>query len=334
MRRLLVIPFSVCAASTVFGSRAARAEEPRAPVALDVDLCAGVDAAEVRRLVPIELGAPLVESRGDEGAATRASVGCVANQPGLVRLAVRQPGPDPGTTKSLERLVALAQVPQADQARFVAISVVELLASAWGEPRHEPPRPPPEPPVYPVVVVAPAPAPAPEPPRWRVSVVGSARRFAGFSSVAPGGGLAVERSTKGGLAVAADVLAEATTQTTGLGSIDGLLASASLVGLARVGSGRFRVEPGLGARAGLVRLTGRGAAAASPPVRAGSVRGTWGGPLVALRAAVTLPHLLVLAVGGELGYATAGALGRIEGGPDVGVRGAWWGVLAGVGYGY
>jgi hypothetical protein len=338
MQRQLFFGVAVVAGAAVLAHpRGARAQDRHAPVALDVDACAGVDTPEVRRLVPIELGAPLVDGAvSDARETTRATVSCVPNQPALVRLEVR----DPTTGKSLDRVITLANVPQADQARLVSISVVELVAASWGELRHASES-------VPHAVGATA-SPATRDlaltsaethdgeavqPRWRLFVVGSARHFSGLPHVVPGGGIAVARTTRWGFGVGGDLLVEGGAQPTSLGEVQAVLGSVGLMALGRAGIGRLTLESGLGARAGLVRLAGRGGSNEAAPVRTGSVSGTWLGPLVVLRALVTLPRSFVVTVGGELGWATSGALGRVEGAPDVGVRGAWWSALVGVGYG-
>jgi hypothetical protein len=70
------------------------------------------------------------------------------------------------------------------------------------------------------------------------------------------------------------------------------------------------------------------------PVRTGSVSGPWWGPTAVLRGLLSPTRRFVVVVGGELGWATAGALGRVEGAPDIGVRGVWWAVNGGVGFAF
>jgi hypothetical protein len=326
-----------CAAAFAF-PRGARAQEAHPPVALDVEACADVDTPEVRRLVPIELGAALVDGGvADARETTRATVSCVENQPMQVRLEVR----DPTTGKLLDRAITLAGVPKADQARLVSIAVVELVAASWGELRHDSES-------VPRAVGATA-SPAtrdlaltsaqsrerePAQPRWRVFVVGSARHFAALPRLVPGGGVSVQHTTRWGFALGADVLAEGGVQPTLLGEVDSLLVSLGLLGLVRAGIGPLTLESGAGARLGYAQLVGRNSAVPSMPVRTGSVSGPWWGPTVVLRGLVTPTRRFVVVIGGELGYATAGALGRVEGAPDIGVRGVWWSATAGAGFAF
>jgi hypothetical protein len=335
-RQILFGVAAVAGAAVLAHPRAARAQEAHPPVALDIDACADVDTAAIQRLVPIELGAPLVPSGlGDARETTRATVSCVANQPMQVRLEVR----DPTTGKSLDRVITLERVQKADQARLVAISVVELVAASWGELRHDSES------VTHAVGATASPATRdlalttaqsrerePAQPRWRLFVVGSARHFAGLPRLVPGGGVSAQHTTRWGFALGADLLVEGGVQPTTLGEVDSLLVSLSALALVRGGVGPVTLESGAGTRFGYATLTGRNTATPSLPVRTGSVSGPWWGPDVVLRALVTPTRRFVVVVGGELGYATAGALGRVEGAPDVGVRGVWWSANVGAGF--
>jgi hypothetical protein len=308
------------------------------PVALDVAACADVDTPEIRRLVPIELGAQLVDGGvADARETTRAQVGCVPNQPLQVHLEVR----DPTTGKSLDRVITLDRVPKADQARLVAIAVVELVAASWGELRHDSES-------VPHAVGATASAAtrdlalssaqsrereAPQP-KWRLFVIGSVRHFAGLPRLVPGGGLSAQRTTRWGFALGADVLVEGSAQPMTLGEIDALLVSAGALALVRAGVGPVTFESGAGVRGGYASLTGRNTSTPTMPVRTGSVSGPWWGPDVVLRLLLSPTRRFVVAVGGELGWATAGVLGRVEGAPDVGVRGVWWSANAGAGFAF
>jgi hypothetical protein len=232
MQRKLVLPAArraftvmvVCVGPLV-GGRAARAQAPHPPIVLVLDPCAGVDAQEVRRLVPIEMGAPLVPGAGDPRDTTRVSVGCVAGAPKLVRLEVR----DPTTGRSLERVVTLEGVSKADQARLVAIASVELVAASQGDPGRAsvPTALAPSPPLS--LTATPGPPPRPAPARWRVLASGSLRHFAGLPRVLPGGGVALERALPRRLDVAADVAVESAGQPTALGDVEAFVASLGVV---------------------------------------------------------------------------------------------------------
>jgi hypothetical protein len=325
------------AALLVLASGTARAQQEHPPIVLVLDPCAGVDAQEVRRLVPIEMGAPLVSDAGDPRETTRVSLGCDPSAPHVVRLEVH----NPTTGKTLARVLALGDVPRPDQSRLVAIAAVELVAASWSalghSPEEVPPPPPPRPPAPPTpvvtVVVAPPPPPPPAP-RWHVLVVGSARRFSRMPNATAGGGVAVARATPPGFGVTADAIVESGAQLTSLGTVDALLVSASVEGVARVRTGLVTWEPGVGARLGWARLTGQGGVASGAPAFAGALAGTWFGPLVALRGRLALPRRFVVSLGAEVGDATAGLRGRVDGLDEVSVLGVWWNAMLGVGHAF
>jgi hypothetical protein len=330
MQRKLVSPASrrTLTAIVVCLGPLARAEAPRPPIVLVLDPCASVDAQEVRRLVPIEMGAPLVPAAGDD--TTRVSVGCVAGSQRLVRLEVR----DPTTGRSLERVVTLEGVSKADRARLVAIASVELVAaSASGQTGDlsstfglaAPPSD------APVIAAAAPPPRAPAPPRWRLLAQGSVRHFAGLPRLLPGADVAVDRALPRGLGLAADVAVEGFAQPTDLGDVDALVASAGLVATVRGARGRLAWETGAGVRGGLARLAGEGGARAGGAVTAGTVAEPWGGPLVAGRLTLALGRTLVASLGAELGYVTSQVVGLVDGRSGLGVRGTFWSATLGVG---
>ncbi|MDB4983630.1 MAG: hypothetical protein JWM82_4382, partial [Myxococcales bacterium] len=150
----------------------------------------------------------------------------------------------------------------------------------------------------------------------------------------PGGGVSAQRTTRWGLALGADLLAEGGVQPTALGEVDSTLVSLGLLALVRAGLGPVTFESGGGARFGYAQLVGRNSAVPSMPVRTGAFSGPWWGPTAVGRGLLTLTKRFVLVVGGELGFATAGALGRVEGAPDLGVRGVWWSATAGAGFAF
>jgi hypothetical protein len=342
MQRKLASPLArravtaVLAAVAVCAGAGARAQTARPPIVLVLDPCAAVDADEVRRLVPIEMGAPLAPAAGEAGEAARAGttrvfVGCVVGSPQLVRLEVR----DPESGRRVDRVITLVGDSKTDQARLVAIVAVELVATSRSELR--------EPPAGTVVaptadahalVVAATPAPAPQPPRprWRALALGSLRRFAGFPRLLPGGGLAVVRTWPRGLGVSADAFAEGGAAATALGDVDAFVASAGVYGVWRVERGGLAWESGLGARGGFARLAGQSGRAGSPGVLSGEVSAPWAGPLVRGRAEAAIAKRLVLSLGGELGFVTSAVAGHVQGHPDVAVSGGWWNVVFGVGY--
>jgi hypothetical protein len=326
MQRKLVLPAArraftvvvVCLASFASAS-VARADAPRPPIVLVLDPCARVDAQEVRRLVPIEAGAPLGAGAGDPRDTTRVSVGCVAGAPQVVRLEVR----DPMTGRTLDRDVTLEGVSKADQARLVAIASVELVAASQGDPGHALEAAPGQ-----ALVVAAKPAP----PRWRTLASGAMRAFGGMPRALVGGDLAVERQFPRRFDLIADVAVEGAAQPTALGDVDALVASLGVVGSLRGARGRATWEAGVGARGGVARLVGQGEPTALGAVQARTVSAPWVGPLVAARATVAFGRAFLASLGAEAGYVTSDVVGHVAGHADVGVRGAWWGATLGVGF--
>jgi hypothetical protein len=304
----------------------ARVDGPHPPIVLALDPCADIDAKEVRRLLPIEMGAPVVGSEAETRDTTRVTVGCVVDSPSVVRLEVREPT----TGRVLDRFITLLGVAKTDQARLVAIAAVELVAASWSDRARVPEAP--------AASVKPAsdlgvtatPSPAPRERRWRLSAVASLRHFGGLPDALPGGGLAVQHVRRR-FVVGADAVVEGNQQSTALGGVDSLLASGSLTGAARLPLGPLTLEGGGGVRAGMARLAGRGSA------RAGTVSAPWLGPLGTLRAVLTLSQGFAVSLGGEIGWATGGVIGGVRAAPDLpdlSVRGAWWGAALGVGYAY
>jgi hypothetical protein len=339
-RRRSAIGVAVLVVATVAGApRRARGQGAHPAVTLELDRCEDAPADEVRRLVTVELGAALVQGRGqaDAGDArdtTRVTIGCSPAEPEVVSVAVR----DPTTGKALQRSITLAGVPRADRARLVAIAAAELVAASWSElahPSESLPR---------AVAATASPGardlalasalrrerPAPQRP-WHISVLGTARRVSDLRRVLLGGGIGAQRTGAHGLGVGLDVLVEGGEQQATLGDVDTLLVSAGPMAFARADFGPLAWESGLGARLGMARLAGQGSSDPAMPVRGQTVREPWGGPMLVLRGLVALPRRFVLSLAGEAGYVVAGVVGRVDGAPDLAVRGLWWGATLGVG---
>jgi hypothetical protein len=311
----------------------ARAEAAHPPIVLVLDPCAAVDALQVRRLVPIEMGEPLVPAAGDPRDTTRVFVGCVVGAPQLVRLEVR----DPVNGRRVDRVITLVGDSKTDQARLVAIVAVELVAASRSElapvkevvaPAASAPAPSPP---GPLTLVATTPAP-PARPRWRALALGSLRHVEGLPRFVSGAGIAVRRALPRGLGLGADVTVEGGGEPTALGEIDAVLGSLGLVASWRALRGRFAWESGLGGRVGVARLVGHGSAASATPITARALSEPWWGPLVEGRVTLVFGRGFALSLGGELGTVTSAVAGHVDGQPDVAVSGLWWGATLGVGY--
>ncbi|HVX95458.1 MAG TPA: hypothetical protein VHK47_11150 [Polyangia bacterium] len=335
MQRKLASPHArrvisaVLSAAAAWTGATARAEAPHPPIVLVLDPCAAVDAREVRRLVPIEMGAPLAP--GGETDTTRVFVGCVPGSPQLVRLEVR----DAVTGRHVDRVITLVGDSKTDQARLVAIVAVELVATSRSELRERAASfsPPPGDPAAPAaIVVTAAPAQAPAAPLWRALVFGSVRHVADLPSLLPGGGLALERTVARHFVLGADAAAEGSGQPTALGDVAAFVASASAFAGVRFERGAWAVQAGGGARGGVARFAGEARRGSAVQVTSGVFSAPWVGALFESRATATIGRGVVLLVGGELGYVTSPALGYVAGHDAVAMRGLWWSAALGVGH--
>jgi hypothetical protein len=347
MRRKLASPHAQRVISAVLAVAAscagatARAEAPQPaqpqqpaqlPIVLVLDPCAVVDAREVRRLLPIEMGAPLAPGSAGEGDTTRVFVGCVPGSPQLVRLEVR----DIVSGRHVDRVITLVGDSKTDQARLVAIVAVELVATSRSELRERvvaaaPPA------AEPASLVVTAKAEPVEPPRarepaWRALAFGSVRHVEGLPSMLPGGGLALERSVARHFVLGADVVAEGAGQPTALGDVAAFVASASAFAGVRVDRGPWALQAGGGARGGVARFSGEARRASAVTVASSVFSAPWAGALFEARATATLAHGVVILLGGELGYVTSPVEGYVSGHDAVAMRGLWWSAALGVGH--
>ena len=115
----------------------ASAARPTPPIALHVAACASIDAAELARLLDIELGTP--SERADEPnprlRATAVSIGCTGRR---ARVRVRFTA---GAGKA-SRALDLEATPVGARARLVALAVAELVSeSGETQPRRRPSHP-------------------------------------------------------------------------------------------------------------------------------------------------------------------------------------------------
>jgi hypothetical protein len=305
-------------------------------VDLRLDACVDASAAEVERLVGIELAAMGPEHAEAVGQArVTVEVGCRRE-----RVFVRVD--DPITDKSLERPVRLGRAAPAARSRLLALAIVELLVASWTELAARP-----------AAAAAPsdepAPPPAPEPARKAAQAIARARLpRAPAGAEAPG-----RRLTLGAFAGGAHVLG-ALAPAAGLRlvvhrprfslSLDGRAerasapmpsgravleaASVSPIVFARVDVGAFMFSAGAGARAGVGRLAGE---PASPRYVAASFSAPYAGALTSLRAGRRLGGRLVLEVEAEAGLVIVPIEGLVEGVRETALEGAWVGATVALG---
>lgn len=278
------------------------------PIALEV-ACAGVDAAEVRAVLALELRRPVRE--GD--APARARVECRGE---VALLAVEDGGPPRSRALDLGGTAAVARP------RLLALSLAELASAPPPVPaRAAPPDP---------VLVAPAPLAVPGPPPLRLLAVGQARAFtAGPATLGLGLRAAGLLSARLGWQAEAAVERGSPAAAPGSVQLDGAGGAAALLGRAAVG--RWTLAAGPGVRGGVLRLRGR---PADPGAFAGqSVSAFTGGPALFAALAPPLAGRLAIELAAEAGYLMRPVAGYA--GPErvVAVAGGWFGGTLGVGLG-
>ncbi len=304
------------------------------PVRLSLELACpdvAVDAAEVRRIVGVELRGAVFDAGGDTRWVTQISVRCAE---GRLQLSVL----DPVSRKSLGRSFALAEAPAAARARLVALAIAELVAASWTELAANPqpkvePAPPPPPPALRAAAREMAlerwspPDEASPRARVRLLVEAGAHAFAGPLPLW-GGGLRFCWERPQVLGVELDLHVDQGVWARPIGQVFIDRASGSVALHARLGAGAFTWRALAGARGGVVRLTG--AAGSVPGTRAGSGTGPWAGLLVggalALSGRGMSAELRV-----EGGMSVVGVVGMVDGAPAVRLDAPWVGLSLGVG---
>ena len=246
--------------------------EDREPEFVDLTLegCPDIDGARLRELVAIEIAT--IRAGGQPGP-TAARLTC--NGP---HVQIDVVGGDPSGAD-----VDLGGTPAPARPRLLALTITELAAASWVDPRKQ-------------IVAQPRHCPRPLRPSWpprplrrwrrRVRACSSRRRSGGFGSPATwlgGAGFGFEYSVRSWLAAAIDVRLEAGETSTATAPI-GWRAVSGMAGVA-IGGDRGRLAwsamPGLSA--GMVRLT-------AAPVPAGALStaldAVWAGPSLTTRLRV------------------------------------------------
>jgi len=268
------------------------------PAIVDVTLdgCPDIDGTRLRELVAIEIAT--IRAGGQPGP-TAARLTCDGPHVRIDLLGQAPSGAD----------VDLAGTPALARPRLLALTITELAAASWVDPRKQiVAQPTPQPPPAAAVVVAAA-APPLAPPRARVFVATSFRRIGAPATWLGGAGVGAEYSVRSWLAAAIDVRLEAGETPTATAPI-GWRAVSGMAGVA-IGGGRGRLAwaavPGLSA--GMVRLT-------AAPVPAGAVSTSldamWAGPslMTRLRVAVARGAFVHVELGG--GFVTHKVVGLLN----------------------
>lgn len=296
------------------------------PVSLTIDPCAGVEAAEVRRILELEL------------AATRASIrgltGVVACDGDALAFEVE----DPLTGKQLSRQVELARAAPNARARLLALAMVEAVEASWDEvlyapvpaPLPEPePAPAPAPLPSPPMVVAPveAPTPADERPRYHVSLVGLSRGLLEASMMQHGGGLRFVHTPFRYFGWAGELTAEHGQLVTFLGTVQMTSAGGALEALGQYALGRFTFQLAAGLRGGGV--TARGVPF-GPLITAKEAGGAWVGPFSAFSTTFGFSRWFA-AARLEAGATVVGVPAHVDS-VRTGMAGPWLGLALGFGF--
>ena len=304
----------------------AGAEDPAATanpsgVTLQIESCPALPAAEVARLVALELGTPVLPPGQVDDGVARVQVTCDG---AIVRIAVANP---PKRTE-LARATVLPPERQNVIVRLVAIAISELVLTSRGELSWEKKRP---------AAALPAAPPSPHPP-GPSAPSGSAMVLAVGQAVGPfagvgvgwgggvrlgwvfGGSWAHGRAGRVRPALDLEIGGARAAADTPLGTVAVSLWSATVRGSLRLPARGGWVEASAGGRFGLAQIEGQprdpGAA------RGSAVTGTWAGPLAYLGAGVGFGHV-VIAAGVEAGRVLRSVAGLVDEGSAVAISGNW-----------
>jgi len=293
----------------------ARAQEvARIPaVRLDFQGCEQGEVDEIRRLVPIDLGAT---SEADRLQHREVSILCRDRNVEL-RL-IRSPA------QGLFRSLDFSETEASARPRLVAIVVVELLAA--GESDGEMTKPPRRPEASPASGEA-RPMPLQYDSRLQVEAIGSGRTLLGGVPRLLGGGVRI--AANGRVPWSGNVLFERSSTTTTEGSvrIDSLTAGLALSLVAPLGPATAR--GGAGLRGGVTHLVGR----ASDPteVQSDSLLRGWGGPMIEGSLTFALRRSVAFEFVAESGYVVFPIYGLVTGQREVALSGLWIGAQIGIG---
>jgi hypothetical protein len=129
-----------------------------------------------------------------------------------------------------------------------------------------------------------------------------------------------------------DARGDAGTRTVSLGQINVLLGSLAVCPRARRAFGNWSLEAGLGARVGLVHLTGVARSDLTPAPEQRSPTLPWAGPMLELRAGFRPLRPLLLSASLEAGLVSYRAEARVAGQGEFAIAGPWLGL--GLGFGF
>jgi hypothetical protein len=284
-------------------------------VALAVDRCPQYDETRLRELVSIE-----VRTVGADAPPRRSTVRltCSADQ---IDIQVT----DELTSSASRSQLNLGGVPEATRLRLLALTITELVAVSWREPRAAPPRSPP-----PTLGEGPAPS-APPWPAIRVFGATTLRRMGRPGTWLIGAGAGGEYALHRWLAVALDLRVEGGDTDIAVAAVGWRAVSATAaVALGGDSGARFSLTASPGLTVAAVRLS---AAGNSPDAHGAVLDGVWAGPTLSVRARYRIGRSAFAQLEASGGVVTRGIVGLLNGtSPLVQVQGPW--ALAGAGAGF
>ena len=303
---------------------------------LTIDECVAVPAAEVKKIVGVELGALLVDDSAPATDARDTTIVAVSCTGKTIALRVE----DPITGKSLERTIDLSSEVANARPRLVALAIVELVSASWTELEANPK------PKVPAVTATASPAAkdaakdsvrahylAPLAPSSSLRLVALVGRRMYFPRTGPTTSLGVrlgdDRGSASFLGWIADVQVEHASVPVALGGVAVDAASASFVGVALHRLSTVTLRGGLGLRLGATRITGE--AADSAHIEGSSVAGFFGGPIGVVSISFQPFGPLVIEAAAEGGYVVTPVRGHVGEDRDVGLAGAFFGATLGLG---
>jgi len=325
-----VVLFVVLAAKTATGAEPERTDK----VGLTVDACPGAFDASLRQILRIELGG-LLEDGGAASAPGREwlEIRCESD-------VARVTAHDARGERDVRNDLSYDAFPGDAAPRAVALAALEALRAvdptlaerieaerakqpppARAPAKAEAPKKEPKP-------AAPAPKPDRPPMFMRVLLGGAARFYFGGADTAAVG-LRSELSFRFAipLDLGFDIEGSVARHRVSLGSVEARMLSTAVWFGPRAGNDVWSATAALGARLGVVGLSGSATPSAA---EAHAVTRAAGGPMLVLRGDGAV-RSLALALVLEGGYAVVGAQGLSGGAAAIGVEGAWLAVSASAG---
>ena len=303
-----------------------RAEAGPQPVVVEVEQCDQSLAAEIRRIVGVELRATVVDVAHAGDIVTRVLATCRGSE---VDLSLE----DAVTAKRLVRTVALAEAAEAARARLIALAVAELVVASWqeiqGDAEQTGPALPPSRPRAPAGSADGAGAGQGEV-RAMVEAIGVARALPGEGLWLLGAGARGFVTISRPFTLTLDVTVEWGKASRATGQV----VARAIAGALGLGWGVERrwafIMPWLGARAGAARLTGEPNPDAT--TTSGQTQsGPYLGPEIGV-AATFFPHATVHPTFAlSAGMILLGVRGEVFGDSNVNALGPWVALVVGVG---